>query len=78
MFQENSEKQSQIERAVREKRAVESELEKIYQEGLVQGTRDSGTYEELNRRACQAERQRDEVLIKLESINSNMKRTDMK
>ncbi|XP_013399684.1 sodium channel and clathrin linker 1-like [Lingula anatina] len=77
MEMDNSEKQAQLERAIREKRAVESELEKLYQEGLVMGSKEQANYEELNKRACQAETLRDEAVIKLESLQGNVKRMEM-
>ncbi|KAI0216077.1 Sodium channel and clathrin linker 1 [Lamellibrachia satsuma] len=70
----NGERQAQIDRAIREKRAVEAELEKLYQEGLVQGSKDMSSREDLVRRACNAERSRDEAIAKLDSMRSEMER----
>ena len=78
MLQENSEKQAQTERAIREKRAAEAELERLYQEGLQSGAKDSSAYDDLNRRACNAERTRDEALVKLDTMANEMRRTEMK
>lgn len=75
--QEASEKQAQIDRAIREKRAVESELESLYKEGIVQGTKESNSYNELNSRACEAERLRDEATIKMEQMEAQMRRLEM-
>ena len=49
----------------------------IYQEGMVQGSKESGSLDDLNRRACNAERIRDETLLKLETTESNMRRLEM-
>ena len=49
----------------------------LYQEGLVQSTKDGSTRDELNRRACDAERLRDEALIKLDAIQNDMRRADI-
>ncbi|KAK2178692.1 hypothetical protein NP493_533g00031 [Ridgeia piscesae] len=70
----NGERQAQIDRAMREKRAVEAELEKLYQEGLVQGNLDMSSKEDLVRRACNAERSRDEAITKLDSMRNEMDR----
>ena len=49
----------------------------IYQEGMAQGTKDSKTCDELNRRACTAERLRDEAKMKLDAAENEMKRLEM-
>eukprot|EP00918_Siedleckia_nematoides_P085085 GHVU01187088.1.p1 GENE.GHVU01187088.1~~GHVU01187088.1.p1 ORF type:complete len:340 (-),score=65.94 GHVU01187088.1:297-1316(-) len=74
---ENSEKQAQTERAIREKRTVESELEKIYQDGLVRGSAEGKTVEELNSRACEAERLKDEAMVKLSTAEAELRRAQM-
>ncbi|CAH1776933.1 unnamed protein product [Owenia fusiformis] len=76
METEAGEKQAQLERAVREKRAVESELEKIYQEGLVQGSKEYGTQDDLTRRMCNAERLKEEAMLKLESLQNTLNRKE--
>ena len=50
----------------------------IYQEGLTQGSKESGTIDDLNRRACHAERLRDEAMVKIDSINAQLRRLDIK
>ena len=45
---------------------------------MVQGTKDSNTYNELNRRACDAERLRDEANIKMEQMEAQLRRSEMK
>ncbi|CAD5112136.1 DgyrCDS1375 [Dimorphilus gyrociliatus] len=74
---ENAEKTAQLERSIREKRAVEAELDKLYQEGRIQGSKDTGALQELNRRACEAERLRDEATIKAESFKNQLKRNEV-
>lgn len=74
---ENAEKTAQLERAIREKRVVETELDKLHQEGRIQGSKDSGTLQELNRRACEAERLKDEASIKAESCQNQLKRNEI-
>ncbi|XP_064636176.1 sodium channel and clathrin linker 1-like isoform X2 [Lineus longissimus] len=73
---ESSEKQAQLERACREKKAVEAELEKLYQEGVTQGHKENSTHSELNRRACQAEKEKQDALISLESTTNQLKRLE--
>ena len=52
-------------------------LSKIYQEGLNKGSKDNQAYDELNRRACDAERLRDEANVKVDSLQSALKRAEM-
>ena len=73
----NTDGQTQIERLVREKRAVESELNKLTKEGLAQGSKERISIDELTRRACDAETKRDEALLKLDSMEQQNKRLDM-
>ncbi|XP_064608834.1 sodium channel and clathrin linker 1-like isoform X2 [Liolophura sinensis] len=77
MEMDNAEKQAQLDRALREKRTAESELEKIYKEGLVQGGKDRDSYEDISRRAIVAERARDETLMKCEALEQAMKLDQM-
>ncbi|XP_048243929.1 sodium channel and clathrin linker 1-like [Haliotis rufescens] len=74
---EGAEREAQIERLVREKRSVESELEKIYKDGIVQGSKQHNAYEDLNRRAIDAERRRDEAELKVDTLESTLKREAM-
>jgi len=73
---ENGEKQAQLDRALRDKRAVEAELEKVYHEGILESGRDTRDVNELSQRACTAERQRDEAQMKCDSLTSRLRRTD--
>ncbi len=77
LLQENSEKQAELDRALREKRAAESELERIYQEGMIQGSKESNDYNQLTLRACNAERARDETVMKVDSLTNQLRRLEM-
>ncbi|KAK7098014.1 sodium channel and clathrin linker 1-like isoform X2 [Littorina saxatilis] len=69
---ENTERQAQAERLLREKRAVESELHKISREGKLEGTRTKDTVEELSRRLSEAERTRDDLTLRVETLTQNL------
>lgn len=73
---EGAEKQAQLERSLREKSAVEKELEKLYQEGPAEIARAGMTFDELQKRAGQAERTRDEALRKVDGLNSTLKKLE--
>lgn len=75
---EGAEKQAQLERSLREKAAVEKELEKLYQEGPSEIARTGMTFDELQRRTGQAERTRDEALRRVDSLNSTLKKIETK
>ncbi|XP_069487157.1 sodium channel and clathrin linker 1 [Ambystoma mexicanum] len=73
---ECGDKQSQIERAIREKRAAEEELEKVYREGLG----NEGDYrklEELHQRCLLAERTKDDLQISLQTAQNKVKQLEM-
>ncbi|XP_053109293.1 sodium channel and clathrin linker 1 isoform X2 [Hemicordylus capensis] len=73
---ECGEKQSQIERAVRERRAVEEELEKIYREG--RGNEgDFRKLEELHQRCLVAERAKDELQLSLQTVQNKVRQLEM-
>lgn len=74
---ENSERQAELDRAVREKRAAESELERIYQEGILQGSKENNEYNQLTLRACNAERARDDAVMKVDSLTNQLRRLEM-
>ncbi|CAL1544409.1 unnamed protein product [Lymnaea stagnalis] len=65
---EGVEKQSRLDRLLREKRAVESELQQIFKEGAAEGSKSKEAYQHLNKRAIEAERARDEALMKIDSL----------
>ncbi|XP_067948663.1 sodium channel and clathrin linker 1-like [Watersipora subatra] len=75
---ENGSLKAELERVVREKRAVEAELEKVYQEGINKAYEDGGRYDQLSKRACEAEWERDEMKGKLRNIDAELKRTEMR
>ncbi|XP_054754897.2 sodium channel and clathrin linker 1-like [Lytechinus pictus] len=71
---ENAEKQAEIERAIREKRAVEHELEQVYKEGTaVTGDQ---RINELQNRIIAMERLKDETLIRAQQMEKNMHRQE--
>uniref|UniRef100_H3B0W2 Sodium channel and clathrin linker 1 n=1 Tax=Latimeria chalumnae TaxID=7897 RepID=H3B0W2_LATCH len=73
---ECGDKQGQIERAIREKRAVEEELEKLYREGG--GTEgDRRKMEELLQRCLNAERAKDDLQISLQTAQNRTKKLEM-
>jgi len=73
---ESGEKQAQLDRALREKRSVEAELEKVYHEGILDSGRESRDVNELSQRACAAERSRDEAQMKADSLANQLRRTE--
>ncbi|XP_075055989.1 sodium channel and clathrin linker 1 [Mixophyes fleayi] len=73
---ECGEKQSLIERALREKRAAEEELEKVYREGRV-NERDYRKQEELQQRCLIAERSKDDLKISLSAVQKKMKQLEL-
>ncbi|XP_060634929.2 sodium channel and clathrin linker 1 isoform X3 [Anolis sagrei] len=70
------EKQSQIERAVRERRAVEDELAKIYNERRGNES-DYRKQEELYQRSLIAERAKDELQLSLQTAQNKIKHLEM-
>ena len=73
---ENGEKQAQLDRALREKRSVEAELEKVYHEGMLESGHESRDVMGLSERACTAERLRDEAQMKADSLANQLRRTE--
>ncbi|XP_071787293.1 sodium channel and clathrin linker 1-like [Asterias amurensis] len=70
---ETAEKQAENERAMREKRAVEQELETVYREGA-KGP-DDHLYQELQGRLNIAERMRAEAMVQVQKLEKAMHRT---
>ncbi|XP_067900078.1 sodium channel and clathrin linker 1 isoform X4 [Heterodontus francisci] len=69
-------KQGQIERAIREKRAVEEELEKLYRNGT--GTEDDHRkIDELHQRCLNAERSKDDLQISLQAAQNKIRKLEM-
>lgn len=63
---------------MREKRSVEGELEKAYKDGAQKAWEEGGRYDQLSKRACDAERDRDELKLKLCTTEAELKRTEMR
>ncbi|XP_047008255.1 sodium channel and clathrin linker 1 isoform X2 [Ictalurus punctatus] len=73
---ECSDKQSQLERAHRERKAVEEELEKVYREGRY-GEADLRKMEALHQRCLNSERMKDELEHTLNTTHSTMKKMEL-
>ncbi|XP_062902734.1 sodium channel and clathrin linker 1 isoform X2 [Mobula hypostoma] len=69
-------KQGQIERARREKRAVEEELEKIYRNGA-NNEEDRRKIDELHQRCLNAERSKDYLQISLQAAQNKIRKLEM-
>lgn len=50
----------------------------VYQEGIHKAYEDGGRYDQLSKRACDAERDRDELKGKLRKTEAELKRTEMR
>ncbi|XP_013907576.1 PREDICTED: sodium channel and clathrin linker 1 isoform X2 [Thamnophis sirtalis] len=74
---ECGEKQSQLERAIREKQAVEEELEKVYREGRGNEA-DYRKLEELYQRCLNAERIKDDLHLSLQTAQNKIKQLELK
>ncbi|GFR90913.1 sodium channel and clathrin linker 1 [Elysia marginata] len=75
--EEGAEKQSRLERLMREKRSVESELQKIYKDGMVEGTKSKEAYQQLNSRAIEAERALNEANMKIDNQKMELEKLSM-
>uniref|UniRef100_A0A8C2EMW0 Sodium channel and clathrin linker 1 n=1 Tax=Cyprinus carpio TaxID=7962 RepID=A0A8C2EMW0_CYPCA len=73
---ECADKETQIERAHRERKAVEEELEKVYKEGQV-GEPEMRKMEALHQRCLNAERLKDETQLILNSTKNKMNKMEM-
>ncbi|KAL8566745.1 hypothetical protein ACOMHN_050393 [Nucella lapillus] len=71
---DSTEKQAQLDRLLREKRAVETELQRINREGRLEGSRTKDTVEDLSRRVSEAERSRDELLMRVETLTQALEK----
>uniref|UniRef100_A0A8C0AN52 Sodium channel and clathrin linker 1 n=1 Tax=Buteo japonicus TaxID=224669 RepID=A0A8C0AN52_9AVES len=74
--QECGEKQGQIERAIREKRAVEEELEKIYREDRGHES-DSRKLEQLHQKYLLAETTKGDLQLSLQTTQNKLKQLEM-
>ncbi|KAJ8000570.1 hypothetical protein DPEC_G00181760 [Dallia pectoralis] len=72
---ECADKESQIERSLRERKAVEEELEKVYKEG--RGEPEYRKIEALHQRCLNAERLKDDMNITLKSTQNMLKKMEM-
>ncbi|XP_047934115.2 sodium channel and clathrin linker 1 isoform X2 [Anser cygnoides] len=73
---ECGEKQSQIERAIREKRTVEEELEKIYREDRVHES-DNRRLEQLHQKYLLAETTKGDLQLSLQTTQNKLKQLEM-
>ncbi|NXM43794.1 SCLT1 protein, partial [Gymnorhina tibicen] len=73
---ECGEKQSQIERAIREKRAVEEELEKVYREHRAHES-NSRQLEQLHQKYLLAEAAKDSLQLSLQMMQSKLKQLEI-
>ncbi|XP_052435199.1 sodium channel and clathrin linker 1 isoform X2 [Carassius gibelio] len=73
---ECADKETQIERAHRERKAVEEELEKVYKEGRV-GEPEMRKMQALHQRCINAERLKDETQLTLNSTKNKMKKMEL-
>ncbi|CAK6962965.1 sodium channel and clathrin linker 1 [Scomber scombrus] len=72
---ECADKESQIERSLRERKAVEEELEKVYKEGRAEP--EFRKMDALHQRCLDAERMKDEMSITLQSTQNKLKTIEM-
>uniref|UniRef100_A0A3Q4HL45 Sodium channel and clathrin linker 1 n=1 Tax=Neolamprologus brichardi TaxID=32507 RepID=A0A3Q4HL45_NEOBR len=73
--EECSDKESQIERSLRERKAVEEELEKVYKEGRAEP--EFRKIDALHQRCLDAERQREDISLTLQSTQNKLKKMEM-
>ncbi|XP_008583193.1 PREDICTED: sodium channel and clathrin linker 1-like, partial [Galeopterus variegatus] len=73
---ECAEKQDKIERAIREKKAVEEELEKIYHDGRG-NENDYRKLEEMHQRCLAAERSKDDLQLRLKKAENTIKQLEI-
>ncbi|XP_045408244.1 sodium channel and clathrin linker 1 isoform X2 [Lemur catta] len=73
---ECAERQGQIERTIKEKKAVEEELEKIYREGR-ENESDYRKLEEMHQRCLVAERSKDDLQLRLKRAENRIKQLEI-
>ncbi|KAM7141188.1 sodium channel and clathrin linker 1 isoform 2-T2 [Molossus nigricans] len=73
---ECAEKQSQIERVIKEKKAVEEELEKMYREGKANESH-YRKLEEMHQRCLVAERSKDDLQLRLKTAENKIKQLEI-
>ncbi|XP_035516232.1 sodium channel and clathrin linker 1 isoform X1 [Morone saxatilis] len=72
---ECADKESQIERSLRERKAVEEELEKVYKEGRAEP--EFKKIDALHQRCLDADRMKDDMSLTLQSTQKKMKKMEM-
>ncbi|XP_024115413.1 sodium channel and clathrin linker 1 isoform X1 [Oryzias melastigma] len=72
---ECADKQSQIERSLRERKAVEEELERVYKEGRAEP--ELQKIDALHQRCLDAERLKDDTLLTLQTTQNKFKKMEM-
>ncbi|XP_067354898.1 sodium channel and clathrin linker 1 isoform X2 [Channa argus] len=72
---ECADKKSQIERSLRERKAVEEELEKVYKEGRAEP--EFRKIDALHQRCLDAERMKEDLSLTLQSTQNKLKKMDM-
>ncbi|KAM9857184.1 sodium channel and clathrin linker 1 [Aulostomus maculatus] len=72
---ECADKQTQIERSLRERKALEEELEKVYKEGKIEP--EVRRTDALHQRCLNAERMKEDMSITLQSTQSKFKKMEM-
>jgi hypothetical protein len=63
-----------LEKALRAKRQLEQEIEKMANESIRANFKDNASYEDLHKRYCNVEKEKDQALIKLEAKDSELKK----
>eukprot|EP00795_Rhopilema_esculentum_P000515 gene515-10195_t len=76
-YPEGAEKQAQLERALREKTAVERELEKMYNDGPSEASRAGQSIEELQKRLSRIEVSRDDAFQQADLLQTSLKRSEL-
>uniref|UniRef100_A0A8D3E963 Sodium channel and clathrin linker 1 n=1 Tax=Scophthalmus maximus TaxID=52904 RepID=A0A8D3E963_SCOMX len=74
-LQECADKESQIERSLRERKAAEEELEKVYKEGRAEP--EFRKIDALHQRCLNAERMKEDMRLTLQSTQNKVKKMDM-
>ncbi|CAN9509879.1 unnamed protein product [Ophioblennius macclurei] len=72
---ECADKESQMERSLRERKAVEEELQKVYREGRIEP--EFQKLDVLHQRCLDGERQREELHLTLQSTQSKLKKMEL-
>ncbi|XP_055894984.1 sodium channel and clathrin linker 1-like [Biomphalaria glabrata] len=73
---ESAEKQIRLDRLLRDKRAIEAELQQLSKDGAAEGLKYKEENQHLNKRIIEAERARDEVTLQLEKLQSHCDKLD--